>query len=167
MNNSATITRAQQNFLRACIASPDFLPVQGCPSPVIFRRWMRRATFRRALKSLRDALRFQADLHLTSAAASAAKALHQCVGSAPADSKAHKEQIQSLTTLLRIAHVRERFTSAVERPEPTTPTSSQRQMILAYLRYFAPEVPVRDVQETLKASEKREREFGASNRACA
>src|SRR5512141_1716787 len=65
----------QSAFLRALIKSPDAPPPEVWPKPVIFRRWLRKPGFRAAMDSLRDSLRYEADLHLAYAARNAARAL--------------------------------------------------------------------------------------------
>jgi hypothetical protein len=114
MSDISGTTRAQSNFLRACTKDPWGLTHKGWPNAITFRRWMRRQTFRVAIRSIRDALRFQADLHIAAAAAAAAQALARTVMSDeqppdPEHVRAAKDQVQSLTTLLKLAHLRQRF----------------------------------------------------------
>src|SRR5687767_7496439 len=105
MSDIAATTRAQTNFLRACAKDPWGLAGKDWPNAVTFRRWMRRATFRKALKGVRDALRFQADLHLTAAAAVAAQALTEQVTNPKTDEDAfarQRDQLKDLITLLKL-----------------------------------------------------------------
>ncbi|MGH7215132.1 MAG: hypothetical protein ACREIT_10255, partial [Tepidisphaeraceae bacterium] len=69
------VTRAQTKFLRAFRNHPNGPGASEWPSPWTFRRWMRREGFRAAMASLRETLRLQSDLHLTTAAATAARTL--------------------------------------------------------------------------------------------
>jgi hypothetical protein len=133
-------TRAQTNFLRACTKDPWGLTPSDWPNAITFRRWMRRATFRKAIKGVRNALRFQADLHLAAASAAAAQALNQSLVSGVDIQKlaTQREQIQYLTTLLRLSHVRERFSRDYEAPEPEThlirASTPERRRLIQYLR---------------------------------
>jgi hypothetical protein len=85
---------------------------------------LKKPRFRRSLAAVRDALRFQADLHIASAAASAAKYLQSAVTSPspdhdplnPETAERLARQLKSLTDLLRLAHVRDRFSGATARP---------------------------------------------------
>jgi hypothetical protein len=97
-------TDAQSAFLRSFRQSAT----PAWPAPSILRRWLRRPEFRAALKSVRQTLRYQADFHLAAAAATASKLL-------AADPAAN--DVGRLTTLLRAAHLRQRF------PDPTEPAS--------------------------------------------
>ena len=123
MSRIKDTNNAQSLFLRACLKDPSGMANQHWPSATVFRKWMRRKGFRVAIKGIRDSLRFQADVHVASASAAAAKSLAQVVGSDQELTEAQrerlraaKEQIASLTTLLRLAHLRSRFSA--EAPEP-------------------------------------------------
>jgi hypothetical protein len=118
---------AQSLFLRACLKDPSGMANEKWPSATVLRKWMRRRGFRVAIKGIRDSLRFQAEMHVASASASAAKCLAQVVGSDQELTEAQrerlraaKEQIASLTTLLRLAHLRSRFSAEAPEP-PATP----------------------------------------------
>ena len=108
-------TREQTIFLRACSKDPFGLSGKDWPSPATFRRWMRRPGFRIAIKAMRDALRMQADLQLAAAAAAATRGLSRALidedGRVADEEKlaAAKEQINLLSGLLRMAHLRQRF----------------------------------------------------------
>jgi hypothetical protein len=111
-------TDRQSNFLRACAKDPTGLTPKDWPSATVFRKWMRRQGFRLAIRGIRDSLRYQADLHIASASAAAAKLLSAAVndGTVISDEQVQRlrgarEQIQSLTTLLRLAHLRHRFSA--------------------------------------------------------
>jgi hypothetical protein len=102
---------------------------------------MRRATFRKAIKSVREALRFQADLHLAAASAAPAQALNQSLAGSGTDIPklaSQREQIQHLTTLLRLPHLRERFSRDYETPEPDlralAADRSARPKLIEYIR---------------------------------
>ena len=85
---------------------------------------MRRKGFRVALRGLRDSLRFAADVHLATASAAAAKMLAQITSrecewadaATPEQVRAVDAQMSSLTSLLRLAHLRSRFSA--DAPEP-------------------------------------------------
>src|SRR5688572_25725723 len=161
MSDIAATTRAQTNFLRACTKDPWGLAGKDWPNAVTFRRWMRRATFRKAVKGVRDALRFQADLHLSAAAAVAAQALSEQVTNPQADEDAfarRRDQLKDLITLLKLVHTRERFTVPREPPESAPPPSPRPRarietVVLEYLRQrqaFKPHTPLGDVMRSLE-----------------
>jgi len=108
-------TRAQTIFLRACSSDPFGLSGREWPTPTTFRRWMRRPGFRRAIQAVRDSLRMQCDLQLAAASAAAMQAITRTLidneGTVVSDEqiKQAKESMQYLTTLLRLAHLRQRF----------------------------------------------------------
>ena len=121
MSDLPGTTRAQTIFLRACSKDPIGLCGKSMPSATTFRRWMRRPRFRRAVKEIRDALRFQADLHLSAAAAAAARTLTGPVADDGADEEQQqrqREHLRDLLSLLKLVHARERFSVPRETPEP-------------------------------------------------
>jgi hypothetical protein len=83
---------------------------------------MRRDTFRAAMQSVRDAMRFQADLHLTAAATRAAGALTDGVGAmAEVDDEQPQTaaaRVNAMVHLLRLSHQRIRFTIDPPPPPP-------------------------------------------------
>jgi hypothetical protein len=93
---------------------------------------MRRPGFRAAVEGIREALRFQADLQIAAASAAAARGIANCFirddGSvADADAiKQSKDQVQSLLALLRLAHLRQRFSMTAKAP-PAMPRLTLRQ----------------------------------------
>src|SRR5947207_6210478 len=114
-------TRAQRLFLRSCVKDPFGMSHQDWPSAATFRRWMRKPGFRVAVQGVRDALRFQADLHLAAAAAAAAKSMASVMtGDQPLSGRENlkdaKDQVQALMQLLRLAHLRQRFSMDVPVP---------------------------------------------------
>jgi hypothetical protein len=128
------------------------------PNAVTFRRWMRRRTFRNAVKGIRDALRFQADLHLTAAAAVAAQAVSESVTSPQTDEPQldrQRDQLKDLVTLLKLVHTRERFTMPREPAEsapPPRPRARIETVVLEYLRQrqaFKPHTPLGEVMRSL------------------
>lgn len=152
-------TRAQTTFLRACTKDPLGLAGKGWPNAATFRRWMRRPTFRKAVKGIRDALRFQADLHLTAASAVAAQALSEAVTSPqPDDARLarQREQVRELITLLKLVHARERFCVPREPAEPAQLRPSQRAAVRAFLGRFPEHLQVRDALRVLKGEERAE-----------
>ena len=80
----------------------------------MLRRWLRRDGFVRAMNSLRDAMRFQADFQLLSAAASASQILHSSAHSN--DHEAAAAKMKAFADLLKLAHVRERFARDEDEP---------------------------------------------------
>jgi len=102
------ISDRQQSFLRAFVNNPSGPAAQDWPSPAILRRWLRKPRFRSALNSLQLSIRFQTDFHIASAATSAARNLDNA--DAPPDPK-------QLQTILRLSHLRQRFTATLS-PEP-------------------------------------------------
>lgn len=108
-------TRAQ-TLLRAFAKNPYGPPPDLWPSPVVLRRWLKRPGFCGAMNSILRALRYQADFHLTAAAASGAHLLHDAVhGGNVVDVR---KQIEALTHLLRMSHIRHRFADPLPEPEP-------------------------------------------------
>jgi hypothetical protein len=142
MSDIPGTTRAQTLFLRAFHSSPDGPPPDAWPSPAIFRRWLRSSRFRIALRTVRDAMRVRADLHLSAASSAAAHTLQSVLAAAPTDPAAlldRHAQLNALTHLLRLAHLRQRFPS-----DPPPPP--QRHNELEWLaRRANPNTPVGDV----------------------
>ena len=152
MTNIPGTTRAQTIFLRACTKDPWGLTGKDWPNAVTFRRWMRRQTFRKAVKGIRDALRFQADLHLTAASAVAAQALSESIINPQADEAKlarQRDQLKDLITLLKLVHARERFTTPREPAEPPHVLPSHPAIIRAHLTHYHPHQRVRDVLAAL------------------
>jgi hypothetical protein len=117
-------TRAQTLFLRDFRISPTGPAPEHWPSPSVFRRWMRKPRFRSALASLRDNLRFQADIHLATAANSAAHALSQFPAVLNEEKLDHcRAQIEKSIAILKLSHLRQRF--PIPEPEPDTYTARQ------------------------------------------
>jgi hypothetical protein len=150
MSNHPTTTRAQKLFLRAFRDHPAGPPPSQWPAPAILSRWLENDTFRQSLAHLRDALRFQTDFSIATAAASASRTLQTAVlplaptpapdtsaatsndpkpaptpNPAPADVERH---VRSLTNLLRLAHLRQRFTAepANNRPHSSPNTDNKK-----------------------------------------
>jgi hypothetical protein len=145
-------TRAQTTFLRACAKDPIGLCGKTMPSAITFRRWMRKPTFRRAVKGIRDALRFQADLHLSAAAAAAARSLDATAANGEADEQQQERQrahLRDLLSLLKLVHARERFSVPREAPEPADQDERTRRAIVEYLRGCGPQIPVSAVLQSL------------------
>lgn len=91
-------SRAQTLFLRAFHTNSTGPAPDQWPNPSILRRWLRKPAFRRALLSLLQTLRFQADFTLAAAASSASQSL-----AGPADA----DNIARLSSLLRLSHQRQ------------------------------------------------------------
>jgi hypothetical protein len=114
-------TNAQTIFLRAFRRHPAGPPPEDWPSPAIVRRWLRRPAFLSALADLREVLRFRTDFHLTLAASQAAEQLQSPpTGGSALDPQDHKR----LLNLLRLAHVRQRF--SMEKPDLDPPSRDDR-----------------------------------------
>ena len=135
-------TRAQTIFLRA-FRKPGGPAPSLWPSPAILRKWLRRPRFLHALNSVLESLRFQSDFHLANAATHAAAQLlarpetspdnpppgnppsdNPPAASAPSDNLPLNSLpadnppldlavLKPLESLLRLAHIRQRF-AAVE-----------------------------------------------------
>ena len=119
MSDISGTSRAQTRFLRAFRKNPAGPPPDQWPSPVILRRWLKRRGFCSAMNSILRALRYQADFHLTAAAASGAHLLHESVHGN--DPNVVRKQVDALVALLRFSHLRARFgeTLYVAPPPPT------------------------------------------------
>jgi hypothetical protein len=142
MSDHPTATRAQKLFLRAFRDNPAGPPPSDWPAPAVLRRWLEDETFRQTLTSLRDTLRFQTDFYIATAAASASRTLQTTIAPlatrppAEADAPAQTNptpvdldrQLRSLTSLLRLAHLRHRFTTAPtdDRPDPSPKTDGKK-----------------------------------------
>ncbi|HLL88284.1 MAG TPA: hypothetical protein VK324_03180 [Tepidisphaeraceae bacterium] len=137
--------------MKAFRTHPDGPPPDCWPSPAILRRWLRRPTFRAALLSLRDTMRWQADLQLTAAAAVATHALQHAAAAVPtADleaATAQQRSVTALTRLLRIYHLRQRFPAADPVPPPSAGEQADRgrstEDLVAMMRTFHPDATVR------------------------
>jgi len=117
MTDPTPTTRAQELFLEAFRQSPAGPAPADWPTPGVLRRWLKSRRFKKALTATRDAIRLQTDFHLASAASSAARALQTTITPAttadldPAALADLYRTLKSLTDLLRLAHLRERFTT--------------------------------------------------------
>jgi hypothetical protein len=134
-------TRAQTKFLRSfrkCRFSPN---VEEWPSPAVLRRWMRRPRFVMAMRGVRDALRYQADFQLLSAAAAAAHILHTSVCSS--DHEQARIEMKAFADLMKLAHTRERF--AKPDPEPQVSDAS----LLASMRAVHPSITVQEALQLM------------------
>ena len=129
-------SRAQTLFLRAFRKNPSGPPPEEWPSPVVLRRWLKRRGFCGAMNSILRALRYQADFHLTAAAASGAHLLHGAVHGG--DVHEVRRNIESLIHLLRMSHIRHRFAEPLPQPEP------RMTDWIAQLRMAHPSLTVRD-----------------------
>src|SRR5687768_3265340 len=109
-------TRRQTIFLRAFAKNPYGPPPDQWPSPVVLRRWLKRRGFCGAMNSILRALRYQADFHLTAAAATGAHVLHGTLHGG--DPVTGRKQIEALIHLLRMSHIRHRFAEPLPEPEP-------------------------------------------------
>lgn len=124
MPNITGTTRAQSNFLRALRDNPS-LPPDVWPTPFLFRKWLRRPAFRRALLSLRDANRFRSAYHLSRSAAHASTLLHAyLLNSEGFDLE--PQQVTFLSNLLRLSQSADRL-DPPQRPKPTSPLIAQAQ----------------------------------------
>jgi hypothetical protein len=98
----------QSAFLRAFRTHQNGPPAELWPSPALFRRWMRRPTFARAVDSLLQAVRFQTDVHLAFAACHAARQAAQ-TAAAPHNPAAPAPKPPDPNQLFRLHHLRQRF----------------------------------------------------------
>jgi hypothetical protein len=144
-------TRAQTLFLRGFRKDPAGPPPHEWPSPIVLRRWLRKGGFAGAMTSLLQALRWQADFHLTAAAASAGQLLHQCVHAG--DTNGARKQIEALITLLRLAHIRHRFAEPL--PDPPPPTNND---LIKVLRTAHPNIKVSEALQCIDILRSREGE---------
>ena len=152
MNRKGQVTRAQTKFLRGFAANPYGPPAGEWPSPVVLRRWLKRPGFRGAMNSILRALRYQADFHLTAAAASAAHLLHGTIRSGEVDSV--RKQVEALIQLLRMSHIRHRFAEPLPAPEPPP------NVILDLLRDAHPSITVEEALQALDVLSQDDRPFG-------
>ena len=130
-------TRAQTIFLRAFRTNPGGPPPSLWPTPAILRKWLRRPGFLRALNSILDTLRFQSDFHLANAATHASAQLLAPPNESPDNPPPDLASFKPLESILRLAHLRQRF-AAIESRHSTTQTLTgelaQAQSQLADLR---------------------------------
>jgi hypothetical protein len=114
-------SRAQTSFLRAFRNNPSGPPSQSWPSPSILRRWLRRPRFRAALNSIRSAIQLQSDFHISSAATTAARNL---------DNPQNPPTPKQLETILRLSHLRQRFTAqSFDHEASETPKTPRDHML--------------------------------------
>jgi hypothetical protein len=117
MIDPTPVSRAQKLFIRAFRQNPAGPAPADWPTPGVLRRWLKSHRFKKALTATRDAIRLQTDFHLASAASSAARALQTTITPAtnadldPTALADLSRTLKSLTDLLRLAHLRERFTT--------------------------------------------------------
>ena len=126
MPNIAGTTRVQSNFLRALREDPS-LPADHWPTPFLFRKWLRRPAFRRALMSLRDANRFRSAYHLSRSAADASTLLYGYLRNEKGYDL-ESDQVTFLSNLLRLSQSADRL-DPPQRPKPTQPLVAQAQDI--------------------------------------
>ena len=138
MSDIPGTTRAQTKFLRAMSKNPSGPPPELWPSPSALRRWLRRPGFLKALQSVREALFFQADIHLAYTANSAFQALKHALANLPSDPDLRKLQnatIHAASRLARISHLRQQNPA-----DP--PVNHSADNPFAYFRSLHPMVPV-------------------------
>jgi hypothetical protein len=131
MSNQHGSTRAQKLFLKAFRQNPSGPPPSEWPTPATLQRWLRDEDFKNALNNFRDTMRFQADFHIAAAANAAAKSIHSTVATPTAatpdaDTATVPDltrQFKSLTDLLRLSHIRQRFTAAPSNDNPSKDSS--------------------------------------------
>jgi hypothetical protein len=144
MSKPTDKTSAQSLFLKAFRENPAGPPPADWPNPGTFRRWLKQPAFRDALAAIRDALRFQADIHVATAAAQAAKNLQAALPAAAAANNALDPdcaaqltaQLKAITNLLRLAHLRQRFPSD---PQPAAQATDDRPAHSPRERDYGPE----------------------------
>ena len=127
-------TNQQTKFLRAYRTHPHGPPAELWPSPAIFRKWMRSYAFQRALNKIKDALRYQADIHLATAANRAALSVTDPVVTEDADPRTAQMRFSNALNLIRLSHIRQRF-------HPDEPLKTIPQ-IFDFLRAHDPRMPV-------------------------
>ncbi|HEV8607273.1 MAG TPA: hypothetical protein VGQ99_18180, partial [Tepidisphaeraceae bacterium] len=111
--STASVSRAQNLFLRSFLTNPAGPAPADWPTPGILRRWLRKRGFIKALESLKSTLRFQSDFLLTSAATAALRTLDLLTAS--------PDQARHTLNLLRLSHLRQRFESTSTTPLPNQP----------------------------------------------
>lgn len=129
MSNRRSYTRSQKIFLKAFRQNPGGPPPADWPNPGTLQRWLRNEDFKNALQKVRDTIHFQSDFHLASAANAAAKSIHSTVAAPPTASPVNatapdlSRQFKSLTDLLRLSHIRQRFTATSSSDNPPNDSS--------------------------------------------
>ena len=114
MPRMSGMTYHQSQFLRAISRDPAGPPADQWPRPTILRRWLRRPAFRAALDSLRETLRYAADLRLAYAADSAAQHLQGAL--TPPDAQTSDRAHVLARDLLKLSHTRQRFAPPMPPP---------------------------------------------------
>jgi hypothetical protein len=89
------------------------LAVAGDPAAVVAA-----AGFVEAMQSVRDAMRYQADFQLLAASASAAHVLHTTAATGEPDDAGAVARLKAMSDLMKLAHVRQRFTADEPPPPP-------------------------------------------------
>jgi hypothetical protein len=130
-------TRAQTKFLRAFLKEPFGPGVEDWPTAAVLRRWLRKPGFVVAMKRVREAIRYQADFQLLSAAGAASHHLHTTLTGG--DLEGRRQEVQAMSALLKLSHLRERFA-------PPEPKSMPRDgELMSMLRGFHRDATVGDV----------------------
>ncbi len=104
MSDFKGTTRSQTNFLRKLKRGQFGMVHDGWPSALLLRRWMRRQRFRELLHSMIESLAMQADLHLMSAGAQAARTLEKTLAGGIDEST--RSQFSALVSMMRMTHAR-------------------------------------------------------------
>jgi hypothetical protein len=135
-------TDAQSSFLRALAKSELGPGKKPWPSAVVMRRWLRKPGFIAAMRRVRQAMRYQADFQLYSSAASAAHRMQSIV--CEQGGEIEPKLLAALSSLLKLAHVRERF--AV--PDPKAEMRDGE--LMTFLRQVHPTVTVRSALDYIE-----------------
>lgn len=110
MSDAKYLNRHQSEFLRKLRNHPHGLPIEDWPRASTWRRWLKRETFRRAMRSLRVAFQTQGDLMLSGSAARAALMMQALLSGGEEESGSgmriatlsmHHEKLMSLSRVLR------------------------------------------------------------------
>jgi hypothetical protein len=120
-------THAMTKFLRACSKNPLGPAPEDWPTATILRRWLRRKSFRRAFLTIQESHRLRSDFHLSAAGSYAAHSLelltqNNTLATLDDQSKIEnqKSKILSASTVLRLSHLRQRFSPSdpsIENPK--------------------------------------------------
>jgi hypothetical protein len=106
------LTHGQYFFLQTIRRHPEGVPMLHWPRAATMRRWLRTPLFLRAMLTLRESMRFEADLILAGTAMRSAKLLAGMLDKYNCDEKRYDldKRMASLVRVLRAEHIRQRET---------------------------------------------------------
>jgi len=144
--------RHQYAFLRKLRNHPHGLPTEEWPATSTLKRWLKRKSFRSALKGIMSTFRLESELMSAGAAARAAQVMqqmlsgfeNQCVGMDAL--RVYHEPLVTLSRIIRMDHIRQREKRMLKIAHMRTPEykaqfmARQEEASYPYLYQTAPTV---------------------------